>query len=166
MRTTSGTASGAGTHLLTLPRTSGYVFWKPGEYEVNRNRLTPKEWKDWGHRQVWEIASVRSNNIHPAMFPLQLALRVIRLYTDENDIVLDPFAGSFTTVAVANKLGRYGVGIELNPEYYKIGLRRLGILQEFKGENLLKVKQRKTHNKSKSSHLLCNQGVLPLCENL
>lgn len=97
-----------------------YVFWKPGEYEVNRNRLTPKEWKDWGHRQVWEIASVRSNNIHPAMFPLQLALRVIRLYTDENDIVLDPFLGSGTTAVAAIKSNRKFIGFEKIKKYYNI----------------------------------------------
>lgn len=119
---------------------------------------------------VWEFSRVRFKmdeyENHPTQKPEKLLERIVKASSKKGDIVLDPFAGSFTTVAVANKLGRYGVGIELNPEYYKIGLRRLGILQEFKGENLLKVKQRKTHSKSKSSHLLCNQGVLPLCENL
>ena len=57
-----------------------YVFWKAGEYVVNRERLTPQEWKDWGYRQVWEISSVRANDIHPAMFPLTLASRVIKLF--------------------------------------------------------------------------------------
>ena len=48
-----------------------YVFWKPGEYVVNRNRLTPTEWKKWGLRQVWNIPSVRANDIHQAMFPIE-----------------------------------------------------------------------------------------------
>lgn len=97
-----------------------YIFWKPGEYEVNRNRLTPQEWKDWGYRQVWEIASVRSNNIHPAMFPVQLALRVIRLYTDENDVVLDPFLGSGTTAVASIKASRKYIGFEKIRKYYDI----------------------------------------------
>ena len=89
-----------------------YVFWKPGEYTVNRDRLTIQEWKEWGYRQIWEIPSVRENDNHPAMFPLALALRVIKLYTDENDIVLDPFLGSGTTALAAIKLNRRFIGIE------------------------------------------------------
>lgn len=97
-----------------------YVFWKPGEYEVNRNRLTPLEWKEWGYRQVWEIASVRANDIHPAMFPIQLAIRVIRLYTDEGDVVLDPFLGSGTTAIAAIKTNRKFIGIEKMKQYFDI----------------------------------------------
>ena len=82
-----------------------YVFWKPGEYVVNRERLSPEEWRDWGYRQIWEIPSVRSNDVHPAMFPLELAQRVIRLYTDKDDVVLDPFLGSGTTALAAIKTG-------------------------------------------------------------
>lgn len=97
-----------------------YVFWKAGEYVVNRNRLTAQEWKDWGYRQIWEIASVRANDIHPAMFPLQLAIRVIKLYTDEGDVVLDPFLGSGTTAIAAIKLNRKFIGIEKMKKYYDL----------------------------------------------
>lgn len=97
-----------------------YVFWKAGEYVVNRNRLTAQEWKDWGYRQIWEIASVRANDVHPAMFPLQLASRVIKLYTDEGDVVLDPFLGSGTTAIAAIKLNRKFIGIEKVKKYYEI----------------------------------------------
>ena len=97
-----------------------YVFWKAGEYVVNRNRLTAQEWKDWGYRQIWEIASVRANDVHPAMFPLQLASRVIKLYTDEGDVVLDPLIGSGTTAIAAIKLNRKFIGIEKVKKYYEI----------------------------------------------
>ena len=97
-----------------------YVFWKAGEYVVNRERLTPQEWKDWGYRQVWEISSVRANDIHPAMFPLTLASRVIKLYTDTGDVVLDPFLGSGTTAIAAIKLKRQFIGIEKMKKYYDI----------------------------------------------
>ena len=97
-----------------------YVFWKAGEYVVNRERLTPQEWKDWGYRQVWEISSVRANDIHPAMFPLALASRVIKLYTDTGDVVLDPFLGSGTTAIAAIKLKRQFIGIEKMKKYYDI----------------------------------------------
>lgn len=97
-----------------------YVFWKAGEYVVNRDRLTPQEWKDWGYRQIWEISSVRANDVHPAMFPLTLASRVVKLYTDEGDIVLDPFLGSGTTAIAAIKLNRKFIGIEKMKKYYDV----------------------------------------------
>lgn len=102
-----------------------YIFWKPGEYVVNRERLTAQEWKEWGYRQIWEISSVRANDIHPAMFPLALASRVIKLYTDEEDIVLDPFLGSGTTAIAAIKLNRRFIGIEKIDKYFNIAKRQI-----------------------------------------
>lgn len=97
-----------------------YVFWKPGEYVVNRNRLSEREWKEWGYRQIWSIPSVRANNIHPAMFPTELARRVIRLYTDPNETVLDPFVGSGTTAVAAIQTERNFIGIDKIERYVQI----------------------------------------------
>ena len=49
-----------------------YFFWKPGITVVDRNRLTPEEWVEWGSRAVWNIPSVRANDDHEAKFPLEL----------------------------------------------------------------------------------------------
>lgn len=106
-----------------------YIFWKPGEYVVNRQRLSPKEWKEWGLRQIWHIDSVRKNDIHQAMFPQELAARVIRLYTDENDIVLDPFVGSGTTAIAAIQLDRQYIGIEKEQKYYQLARDRISNLE-------------------------------------
>ena len=65
---------------------------------------------------------------------------------------MDPFSGSFTTSAVARRLGRYSIGIDNNIGYYKIGLRRAGVTLEYHGELLKKDKSRKTKNKSKLDH--------------
>jgi len=94
-----------------------YIFWKAGEYEVNRSRLTEHEWKEWGYRQIWDIQSVRRNDDHEAKFPFELARRVIKLYSDQGDIVLDPFIGSGTTAIVALKEGRHYIGIEKEEKY-------------------------------------------------
>lgn len=102
-----------------------YVFWKPGEYTVNRERLTANEWKEWGYRQIWEIPSVRINKEHPAMFPQELAYRVIRLYTDEGDIVLDPFLGSGTTAVAAIATNRNFIGIEMMKKYADIAEKKV-----------------------------------------
>ena len=64
---------------------------------------------------------------HPAPFPEALANDHILSWSNEGDIVLDPFMGSGTTCFVANKLGRHYVGIELNPEYVEMAERRIGL---------------------------------------
>lgn len=118
-----------------------YVFWKAGDYVVNRDRLTPEEWKEWGYRQVWELPSVRANDVHPAMFPLSLASRVIKLYTDEGDIVLDPFLGSGTTAIAAIKLNRRYIGIEKMKKYFDIA--KAGVnkaLQEVNNDLFLSIR--------------------------
>ena len=97
-----------------------YIFWKPGEYVINKDRLWEQEWKEWGYRQVWDIPSVRANNVHPAMFPLELAKRVIRLYTDEGDIVLDPFMGSGTTAIAAIETKRHYIGFDKCEKYVNL----------------------------------------------
>ncbi|CAB4924485.1 unannotated protein [freshwater metagenome] len=100
-----------------------YVFflWKPGVTKVDRSRLTSQEWVEWGSRAVWNIPSVRANDNHEAKFPIELPLRIIQLLTDPGDVVLDPFSGSGTSLVAAVQLGRTPIGIDLTPEYVKMG---------------------------------------------
>ena len=102
-----------------------YIFWKPGEYVVNRERLSANEWKEWGYRQIWDIPSVRANDVHPAMFPVELASRVIKLYTDKGDVVLDPFLGSGTTAVAAIEENRKFIGIEMMEKYAAIAIKNV-----------------------------------------
>jgi site-specific DNA-methyltransferase (adenine-specific) len=91
---------------------------------------------------TWYIPRVRYRmneyEDHPSQKPEALLERIIKASTNKEGVVLDPFAGTFTTCAVAQRLGRKSIGIELEQEYVKIGLRRLGISQHFKGEKLAK----------------------------
>lgn len=89
-----------------------YVFWKPGITKVDRSRLTRQEWVNWGSRGVWDIPSVRSNSDHDSKFPVELARRAIKLYTDPGEIVLDCFVGSGTTAVAALIEGRQYIGID------------------------------------------------------
>ena len=100
---------------------------------------------------VWEFPRVRYRmeeyEEHPTQKPIALLDRIIRASSNVGDIVLDPFSGSFTTAYVAQQLGRRCIGIELQEEYIKIGLRRLGLATEYKGEQLKRTEksyQRKT----------------------
>ncbi|MGI9306291.1 MAG: DNA-methyltransferase [Gammaproteobacteria bacterium] len=101
-----------------------YIFWKPGITPINRARLSAEEWRDWGSRAVWRIPSVRANDRHEAMFPAELARRVVRLFSDPGDAVLDPFVGSGTTAAAAAECGRRYIGIEKVPEYAKLARQK------------------------------------------
>jgi len=102
-----------------------FVFWKPGIVEVDRKRLSPQEWAMWGSRGVWHIPSVARNERHEAEFPEALAERVVRLYSDKGNVVLDPFCGSGTTAAVAKRQKRKYIGIEISEEYAEMAIRRV-----------------------------------------
>lgn len=73
---------------------------------------------------------------HPSQKPECLMERIIRASSNPGDLVLDPFAGTFTTCAVAQRLGRRSIGIETQLDFVKIGLRRLGITKHLDGEKL------------------------------
>ncbi len=91
---------------------------------------------------VWEFSRVRYRmdeyENHPTQKPISLLERIVKASSNEGDLVLDPFSGTFTTCFVAKELGRNSIGIELQDEYVKIGLRRLGLAEEFKGEKIEK----------------------------
>lgn len=75
---------------------------------------------------VWEIPPESARRVgHPAPFPVELAARVIRLYSYAGDVVLDPFSGSGTTCVAAKLNGRHYVGYDIEPEYCRIAGRRL-----------------------------------------
>jgi site-specific DNA-methyltransferase (adenine-specific) len=75
---------------------------------------------------VWEIEPESARRVgHPAPFPLDLPKRLVHLYTYVDDLVLDPFMGSGTTLAAAATLGRRYVGYDLDPAYVEIARQRV-----------------------------------------
>lgn len=102
-----------------------YIFWKPGVTKIDRKRLTNSEWTDWGSRAVWDFRSVRRNDIHEAMFPIELPRRLIRIFTENGDTVLDPFMGSGTTALAAVELDRNYIGIDKEEKYVKLAQQNI-----------------------------------------
>lgn len=106
---------------------------------------------------VWAFARVRYQmdeyENHPTQKPIPLLYRIIFASPNPGDRVLDAFVDSFTTGATTLALGGKFVGIEINTEYVKMGLRRLSISSHFSQNELAKVKKRKTKNLSKKSRL-------------
>lgn len=98
----------------------------------------PKSMNEW----VWDdVVYMRTLNTeqskkrlenHICPLPFDIVERTIRLYSNEGDLVLDPFAGLFTVPVIAMKLDRIGHGIELNAEYYQAGLRYCEQVQQEK----------------------------------
>ena len=103
---------------------------------------------------VWEFPRVRflmdEYENHPTQKPKALLNRIVLASSNEGDVVLDPFSGSFTTGSVAIDLDRKFIGIEINEDYVKMGIRRLWIPSDYSDADLEKIKKRKTKNLSKN----------------
>ncbi|MEO7397722.1 MAG: site-specific DNA-methyltransferase [Ilumatobacteraceae bacterium] len=75
---------------------------------------------------IWSMPTERATRVgHPAPFPVELPERLIRLYTFEDDLVLDPFMGSGSSLVAAARLGRRYIGYDLDPSYVEIARRRV-----------------------------------------
>lgn len=82
-------------------------------------------------KSVWNFPAESARRVgHPAPFPMELPYRLIQLYTFENEIVLDPFAGSGATCIAALKSGRSYVAYEISKEYITLAERRIKQVQE------------------------------------
>lgn len=89
---------------------------------------------------VWDFPRVRYRMAeyenHPTQKPIALLERIIKASSNEGDIVLDPFSGTFTTSFVAKSLNRKSIGIEIDEEFTKIGVRRVLEKTSLNGEEL------------------------------
>jgi DNA modification methylase len=75
-------------------------------------------------RQIWSDVPGASTQNHPAPFPLELATRLIRMFSFVGDTVLDPFLGSGTTALAAWRTGRNSIGVEIDESYLELASRR------------------------------------------
>ena len=92
------------------------------------NCLTAKEWLKnqlgvW--RFTYEARDIRDKTVHPATFPISLALRVIEQFTHQGELVVDPFVGSGTALVAAQDANRNAVGFDLSGEYAKLSRERI-----------------------------------------
>jgi len=108
---------------------------KPGGYRKPTERqrrlsMIEKEKFDVWFQQFWKLPGA-STKEHPAPFPVELADRLVRMFSFVDDTVLDPFSGTGTTLLAAAKSGRNAIGVDIDPAYARIArdrLRRLGDL--------------------------------------
>lgn len=102
---------------------------KPGGYRQPTNeqreasRIEKEKFDRW-FQQIWNITGASTKN-HPAPYPLELATRLVRMFSFTGDTVLDPFCGSGTTMVAALRSGRNSIGIEIDPQYCRMAAKYL-----------------------------------------
>ena len=100
------------------------IFSRSGEFQPLRQERLPEDFIKEVSWSVWPLA-VSPTKGHPAPFPNAIPERLIRLYTNKGEIVLDPFIGSGTTAVAAKRLERRCVGYEISEEYCLLAKRRI-----------------------------------------
>ena len=103
---------------------------KPGGYRAPDaptkilSLISAENHKKW-FQQIWAGVTGASTKNHPAPYPVELAERLIRMFSFVGDTVLDPFLGTGTTTVAAAKWGRNSVGFEVDSHYFKLAQKRI-----------------------------------------
>lgn len=122
----------------TRPALADYllIFRKPGDNPIPiKNDVSNDEWIEWAQPVWWDIKETNTLNVRVAredaderhICPLQLDFieRCVRLWSNPGEVVLSPFAGIGSEVYTARKLGRYGLGCELKPSYWRVAVNNM-----------------------------------------
>lgn len=107
--------------ILMQRKPGGYR--QPTENQRKLSRISKEEYGKW-FQQFWNITGA-STKTHPAPFPLEIAYRLVRMFSFVGDTVVDPFNGSGTTMVAALRAGRNSIGIEIDPAYCQMAEERL-----------------------------------------
>jgi DNA modification methylase len=107
--------------ILMQRKPGGYR--KPTIAQRDASRIGKEDFGQW-FQQIWSITGASTRH-HPAPFPLELASRLVRMFSFTEDTVLDPFCGSGTTMVAALRAGRNSIGVEIDPDYCRMAARYL-----------------------------------------
>jgi modification methylase len=109
-------------YLLLLRKPGGYR--SPSLDTRLLSLISASNHKKW-FQQIWTGITGSSTRLHPAPFPLELAARLVRMFSFAGDTVLDPFAGTGTTSLASATFGRNSIGVEIDPSYVQQAAVRL-----------------------------------------
>lgn len=99
--------------ILMQRKPGGYR--KPTTEQRGLSKISKEDFAKW-FRQIWTVTGASTKN-HPAPFPLELAYRLVRMFSFAGDTVLDPFLGTGTTTVAAMKCERNSIGVEIEEKY-------------------------------------------------
>ena len=108
--------------ILMERKTGGYR--KPSHSARLLSVISSENHRLW-FQQIWTGLAGASTRQHPAPYPLELAERLVRMFSFVGDTVLDPFMGTATTNLAAAKWGRNSIGVEVDAKYFKMAADRL-----------------------------------------
>ena len=100
------------------------AYRKPTETQREKSRIDREDFHHW-FSQIWEMPGASTRKGHPAPFPLELASRLIKMFSFVGDTVVDPFSGSGTTMLAAINAERNSIGVETEELYCHSALQRL-----------------------------------------
>jgi modification methylase len=109
-------------YILMLRKPGAYR--KPTAQQREKSRIAKDDHARW-FRSFWADVPGASTRSHPAPFPLELAGRLVRMFSFVGDTVLDPFVGTGTTVLAAVQHGRNAIGVEIDPQYLRHAEQRI-----------------------------------------
>ena len=109
-------------HILFLRKPGGY---RSPSAEMERESLIPTDEYVTMFKTFWDDIRGASLREHPAPYPMEIAERLIRMFSFKGDVVLDPFAGTGTTALAAQRWGRSSVSYEIEPKYIDMIRARL-----------------------------------------
>lgn len=109
-------------YILMERKPGGYR--KPTEQQKQESAIDKAEFQQW-FSQIWELPGASTKNGHPAPFPMELAIRLVKMFSFVGDTVLDPFCGSGTTILAAVKSGRNSIGVETEQYYCNNTIQRI-----------------------------------------
>ncbi len=103
----------------------GGAYRSPSTMQKALSMLSKDEMKNWLKTAWTDIKGESTRRGHPAPFPIELAERLIRLFSFAGDVVLDPFVGTGTTTIAAMNVGRNSIGTDCDPEFIRMAKERL-----------------------------------------
>lgn len=109
-------------YVLMLRKPGGYR--QPTDEQRRRSKLSKEDFAKW-FRSLWTDLPGASTRDHPAPFPIELACRIVRMFSFVGDTVLDPFLGTGSTMIGAVRAERNSIGNEVDPQYFRLAERNI-----------------------------------------
>lgn len=109
-------------YILMLRKHGGYR--KPTDEQRRKSKMSKDEYNAW-FKSIWTGLQGASTKPHPAPFPVEVAYRLVRMFSFVEDTVLDPFLGTGSTTLAAIRAGRNSIGNEIDPHYFNMAKHRI-----------------------------------------